>query len=107
MKNNVKKIILGLMGLSLLTACSETPMEKLQKDFIEPSISQPFWAKEVKDNSDLWKEALSYCRANPRKVNCVPLRRAWGAHNQSKIIHAGRTKDVVYGSNPDNLLHSY
>lgn len=106
MMKNSRKIILGLMGLSLLTACSETPMEKLQKDVLEPSIAQPFWSKEVKENSDLWKEALPYCRANPRKVNCVFVRRAWGAYNQSKMIQAGSTKEVVYGANPDNVLHS-
>lgn len=106
MMKNSNKIILGLMGLSLLTACSETPMEKLQKDFIEPSISQSFWNKEVNENSKLWQEALSYCKAHPRKVNCLAVRRVWGAYNQSKMIKAGSTKAVVYGANPDNVLHS-
>lgn len=100
-------VLAGSIMVLLLSSCSqETPMEKLQKDTLEPSISQPFWVKEVNDQTDLWKEALSYCRANPKKINCVALRRAWGHYNQSKMLQAGSTKEVVYGSNPDDVLQS-
>lgn len=99
-----KLTTLALTTLVLLTACGETPLEKLQNDTIEPSIGQLFWNKEVNEQTDLWKEALTYCRANSKKINCMPVRRAWGHYNQTKIMNAGSTKPVVYGSNPDDVI---
>lgn len=107
MKKRKYSAIIGGVMMLLLSSCSqETPMEKLQKDTPDPSINQLFWTKEVNKQTDLWKEALSYCRANPKKINCMAVRRAWGAYNQSKMIQAGSTEAVVYGSNPDDVLHS-
>lgn len=89
----------------LLSACGKSPMEKLQSDILYPDLSIAFWTSEVKANSELWKEALPYCKANVKKVNCVSLRRAWGRFNQSKMIAAGSTKLPVYGSNPDDNFY--
>lgn len=101
-----KLTTLALTTLVLLTACGETPLEKLQNDKVEPSIDRPFWDKEVNAQTDLWKEALTYCRANPKKINCMSVRRAWGHYNQTKIMNAGSTKPVKYAANPDDIIHS-
>lgn len=80
--------LLGLILVTMLTACTEETMKKLASNTFDPNLSIPFWDKQISENSDLWKEALPYCQANPQKVNCVAVRKAWGRYNFSQFVAA-------------------
>ena len=69
------KLLLVLCAATLLTACSKTPMEKLQSDTPYPDLNEKFWITQFNDRekNPLWREALGYCMENGYKPNCAPV----------------------------------
>lgn len=89
------------MGLSLLTACSESPLDKLSSDKADHSIL-PFWEKEAKAKSSLWTDAVTYCSKNTDKPNCGAIKSI--QFNES-MLNSIKPKAVpAYGSNPDECF---
>lgn len=97
----MKKITLLLIGLSLLTACSESPLDKLKSDKADHAIL-PFWEKEAKAKSSLWNEAVSYCEQNQDKPNCGAIKSI--QFDESMLKSMTPKKVPAYGSNPDECF---
>jgi hypothetical protein len=104
----MKKIPLLMLAMAiLLSACSEkTPMEKLESDTFYPDLTKSFWSDELTKKTDLWHEALPYCKAHLAKVNCVRLMHVYAVDNQRTILKAGSKKPIAYGSVSENQLKS-
>jgi hypothetical protein len=68
-----KVLIITVLSLGIfigLSGCSDnSPMGKLKSDVAHPE-TESFWLNENKKNSDLWKEAVSYCKQHKEKPNC-------------------------------------
>jgi hypothetical protein len=89
-----KTFFLSLIMLFLMTACTEETMQKLQSNTFYPDLSIPFWNKQIQENSELWQQALPYCQANPIKVNCGAVNKAWTEYNMRQRAAANAANGV-------------
>jgi len=58
----MKKIVIFTM-LVVLCGCDNSPMGKLKGDTLDPALGK-IWSAERQKNSNLWKQAVSYCNAS-------------------------------------------
>lgn len=68
----VKKIAIGVLGLTLF-GCSESPMQALESDHLEPKYDKQYWLDIAKNDPQLYTQAVQYCHQNPQKPNCAAL----------------------------------
>lgn len=91
----MRKILLSLTMICLLTACTEEVMQELQSNTYDSKLTISFWTNELQQNSELWQQALPYCQANPMKVNCAAVREAWVQYNLSQHMVAGQPGPIA------------
>lgn len=64
------KILFFLFALTaFLTGCNKSPMDKLKSDKKYPELEST-WRTECKNKTELWKEAVAYCKTHKGKPNC-------------------------------------
>jgi hypothetical protein len=83
------RYLLVLLLAALISACSQSPMDKLKSDYID--MSPPKWSEQHDQHTALWDEALAYCKEHGNKPNC-------GLVMQVYVIDNGSTKIPAYGS---------
>lgn len=92
-----KMMVVSVVMGALLTGCSQSPMEKLQSDVKDDSMTSAYWATQKDENPALWQEATDYCKSHSGKVNC-------GALTLSNMISHGSTEMKGYGHSGD-VIH--
>ncbi len=81
MKNvkNMKKFLALIPVIFFLSACSKTPMEKLQSNNVYPDMTEKFWIAQfnLRKQKPLWHEAAEYCMGHSDKPNCDPVNKVF------------------------------
>jgi hypothetical protein len=95
MELTMRKVLLISLGISilLLAGCSKSPMDKLASDTIYSDMNNTFWGKEQDNHTQLWEQALTYCKQNNQKPNCQPVLLV-------STINNGNTKLIPLNSHP-------
>lgn len=74
----MKKIFVTMcIAIIVLTGCEKSPMQQLASDHLYSGLTQDFWQKECDKQTNLWKEASTYCRGKKDKPNCAPVIRVY------------------------------
>lgn len=80
----------------VLAGCEKTPMQKLASDQVYSDMNNAFWAKEQEKKTQLWEQAVEYCKQNSEKPNCQPV-------NQVLVITNGTTTAPAIGHSGNSL----
>lgn len=77
------RILTLCLMLVLLSACSQSPLQKLKSDTRYDDMNPAFWAKEQAQHTPLWQEATNYCEKHTEKPNCAPVMQVLVISNSS------------------------
>ena len=87
-----------LTACLLFSACSQTPLQKLASNEVNPDLNTAFWSKEQDHNTQLWKDALAFCKKHLEKPNCPVVMELFTITNGSTqaptIGHSGQSLEV-------------
>jgi hypothetical protein len=94
----MRKIIILISMVCLLSACSKSPMDKLQSDHIYEELNHQFWMDQFTQRVPLWHEAASYCMNHSEKPNCEPVNKIFmcGGECNKKIPLMGHSSESVH-----------
>lgn len=90
------KFVILLIGLCMISACSQSPLSQLTSNQLQSDLTPTFWQNLIKSDPEMWQQALSYCSSHSLKPNCALVIQT----NVASIIHNGSTQLVPLNSNP-------
>lgn len=72
MRKMRKSVFVLAIITTVLCGCDNSPMAKLKSDNKHPELAS-LWNHECANKSELWQEAVTYCKSHDGKPNCADV----------------------------------
>ena len=95
----MKKMFYLFSVMVCLSACSKTPLEKLQSEKIYSDMTEKYWLNIFNEKSNpLWHQAVEYCIGHGDKPNCNPVNKIYmcGGDCLKKAPPMGNASEAIH-----------